>query len=263
MGCRTGGSRTGPRGARGPAPPDPGGLGQGPSAFRQVFTSLFIPDGTTEQIQWFNELQRVSATPENAAPCVPRSAVGCACAGAQVRPTWCCTAPRHADSLRRGSSAASLIPGARFVPIEPEPSHPRAGAGVASFRRGSSSFLGIPLDAAEVSEPRRHRIQALFDKALDLSGGAARSSWPEGARGIQSSVARWTHCWRRPNDRRDGEARRRAGQWAGRALHIGPHPRHFPVRDRRAAGWRRHGGRGKARDRRLQRLVALKFLLRR
>ena len=52
-----------------PAPPDPGGLGQGPSAFRQVFTSLFIPDGTTDEVRWFNELQRVSATPGHQPMC--------------------------------------------------------------------------------------------------------------------------------------------------------------------------------------------------
>src|SRR4051794_31802945 len=43
------------------------GWGQDHPAFRQVFTTLFIPDADREQIAWFNELQRVSATPENAA----------------------------------------------------------------------------------------------------------------------------------------------------------------------------------------------------
>jgi pimeloyl-ACP methyl ester carboxylesterase len=36
-------------------------------AFRQLFTSQFIPEGTKEQADWFNELQRISASPENAA----------------------------------------------------------------------------------------------------------------------------------------------------------------------------------------------------
>ena len=35
-------------------------------AFRQVFTSLYIPDATQEQMAWFNDLQRVSTTPANA-----------------------------------------------------------------------------------------------------------------------------------------------------------------------------------------------------
>ncbi len=37
------------------------GWGKDHPAFRQVFTSLFIPDGTPEQVNWFNELQRISA----------------------------------------------------------------------------------------------------------------------------------------------------------------------------------------------------------
>ena len=42
------------------------GWGQDNPAFRQLFTSLFLPDGTPEQMQWFNDLQRVSTSPENA-----------------------------------------------------------------------------------------------------------------------------------------------------------------------------------------------------
>ena len=33
----------------------------------EVFTTLFIPDAGPEQMEWFNELQQVSASPENAA----------------------------------------------------------------------------------------------------------------------------------------------------------------------------------------------------
>jgi pimeloyl-ACP methyl ester carboxylesterase len=42
------------------------GWGQDNPAFRQVFTSAFIPDGTPEQIRWMNELMRVSTSPQNA-----------------------------------------------------------------------------------------------------------------------------------------------------------------------------------------------------
>lgn len=42
------------------------GWGQDNPAFRQVFTSLFIPGGTAGQMQWFNDLQRISTSPENA-----------------------------------------------------------------------------------------------------------------------------------------------------------------------------------------------------
>jgi DNA-binding winged helix-turn-helix (wHTH) protein/pimeloyl-ACP methyl ester carboxylesterase len=43
------------------------GWGKENPAFRQVFTSLFVPGGTPEQVQWFNELQRKTTSPENAA----------------------------------------------------------------------------------------------------------------------------------------------------------------------------------------------------
>ena len=42
------------------------GWGQDHPAFRQMWTALYIPDGTLEQTQWFNDLQRISASPENA-----------------------------------------------------------------------------------------------------------------------------------------------------------------------------------------------------
>ncbi len=42
------------------------GWGKEHAAFRQVFTSLFIPDASPEQANWFNQLQRVSTSPENA-----------------------------------------------------------------------------------------------------------------------------------------------------------------------------------------------------
>ena len=42
------------------------GWGQDNPAFRQVFTSGFIPEGTPEQVTWMNELMRVSTSPQNA-----------------------------------------------------------------------------------------------------------------------------------------------------------------------------------------------------
>ena len=42
------------------------GWGQDNPAFRQVFTSAFIPGGTPEQFRWMNELMRISTSPQNA-----------------------------------------------------------------------------------------------------------------------------------------------------------------------------------------------------
>ena len=42
------------------------GWGQENPAFRHIFTSLFIPGGTVEQMKWFDDLQRVTTSAENA-----------------------------------------------------------------------------------------------------------------------------------------------------------------------------------------------------
>jgi DNA-binding winged helix-turn-helix (wHTH) protein/pimeloyl-ACP methyl ester carboxylesterase len=43
------------------------GWGQNNAAFRQLFTTRFIPDAGPAEMEWFNDLQRVSTSPENAA----------------------------------------------------------------------------------------------------------------------------------------------------------------------------------------------------
>ena len=112
------------------------GWGQDHPAFRQVFTTLFIPDADREQIDWFNELQRVSATPENAARMLEAfDRIDVRSIAPQVRAP---TLVLHAKGDLRvpfaeGRLIATTIPGARFVPLdsrnhlllEGEPAWPR------------------------------------------------------------------------------------------------------------------------------------------
>lgn len=42
------------------------GWGQDNPAYHQFFTTLFMPEASSEQMRWFNDLQRVSTSPENA-----------------------------------------------------------------------------------------------------------------------------------------------------------------------------------------------------
>ena len=42
------------------------GWGQDNPAFRQIWTTLLIPEATAAQMKWFDELQRISTSPENA-----------------------------------------------------------------------------------------------------------------------------------------------------------------------------------------------------
>ncbi len=42
------------------------GWGQENPAFRQTFTTRFVPGGTAQEMQWLNDLQRMTTSPENA-----------------------------------------------------------------------------------------------------------------------------------------------------------------------------------------------------
>lgn len=97
------------------------GWGRDNPAFRQVFTSLFLPEASREQMDWYTELQRVSTTAENALQ------IGRTVYNIDVRelaeqvaaPTLVMHARR--DSMipfRRGRDLAALIPDARFEPLD-------------------------------------------------------------------------------------------------------------------------------------------------
>lgn len=97
------------------------GWGQENPAFRQFFTTQFIPDGTPEQHRWWNELERVSTSPENAARFMQE--MNSMDVTAFAPKISCPTLVLHANGDARvpfdeGRLIASLIPGARFVPLE-------------------------------------------------------------------------------------------------------------------------------------------------
>jgi pimeloyl-ACP methyl ester carboxylesterase/class 3 adenylate cyclase len=97
------------------------GWGRENPAFRQVYTTLFIPEGTAEQLAWFNELQRISATPQTASRIIQGSAqVDVSELAKKVRaPTLVMHALQDAlISYKEGRRLAELIPGARFVLVE-------------------------------------------------------------------------------------------------------------------------------------------------
>ncbi len=97
------------------------GWGQQDPVFRQLFTSLFIPGATQQQMDWFNELQRQTVSPENAlrfheafggidvTELLPRVAV----------PTLVIHAKDdRAVPLDAGRALAQSIPGVRFVMLD-------------------------------------------------------------------------------------------------------------------------------------------------
>src|SRR5262249_30446999 len=90
-------------------------------AFRQVFTSLFIPDGTFEQFRWFNELHQASSSPENAARLAQEfSGIDVTALAPRVSVPTIVLHRRHdaAVPFEEGRLMAGLIPNARFVPLE-------------------------------------------------------------------------------------------------------------------------------------------------
>jgi pimeloyl-ACP methyl ester carboxylesterase/DNA-binding CsgD family transcriptional regulator len=97
------------------------GWGRGLPAFRRLFTTLFIPDASPKQMEWFDELQRVTADPETAARI--RHARNHDDVSDDATRVACPTLVIHArdDALvpfAEGRLLATLIPGARFVALE-------------------------------------------------------------------------------------------------------------------------------------------------
>jgi pimeloyl-ACP methyl ester carboxylesterase len=97
------------------------GWGQENPAFRQLMTSLFLPGGTPEQMQWYNDLQRVTTSPGNAVrirqtsdeldvtdllPKIKVPTLVLHCREDAVQP------------FEEGRRLAAGIQGARFVPLE-------------------------------------------------------------------------------------------------------------------------------------------------
>jgi len=97
------------------------GWGKENPAFRQLFTSQFIPGGTKEQEDWYNELQRASASPESAARNLEVSGqIDVTDLLPQVSvPTIVLHAREDARvPFEAGRRMAAGIPGARFVPLQ-------------------------------------------------------------------------------------------------------------------------------------------------
>jgi DNA-binding NarL/FixJ family response regulator len=97
------------------------GWGRNEPAFRRLFTTLFIPDASVEQMEWFDELQRVTTDPETAVR------IRHARNHDDVREEAArLTVPTLVASMRNdalvpfseGRLLATLIPRARFVALE-------------------------------------------------------------------------------------------------------------------------------------------------
>ena len=97
------------------------GWGRSNPAYRQIFTSLFVPEATTEYMHSFNDLQRMSTSPEIAAKfLVEIGNIDVLDLLPKVRvPTLVLHARNDKMvTFELGRQVAASIPGARFVPLE-------------------------------------------------------------------------------------------------------------------------------------------------
>jgi DNA-binding winged helix-turn-helix (wHTH) protein/alpha-beta hydrolase superfamily lysophospholipase len=99
------------------------GWGSEGSAFMRAFSSIYLPNGTAEQIRWFSEMQRMATSGENAArlraacddidvvDLLPQVAV----------PTLVIHARQdNVVPYAQGRAIAAAIPGAKFITLETE-----------------------------------------------------------------------------------------------------------------------------------------------
>lgn len=162
------------------------GWGRANPAFRQVFTSMFIPGGSLEQVQWFNELQRRTTSPHIAVRLEE------SCGDIDVRPLVgkirCPVLVLHSRRdevipFEAGRDLAAALGDARFVALdsanhvllEDEPAWQR-------FLEEVQSFLGVDGMDATLDAPPFENLTPRESEVLDLV--AAGWTNPQIAQGL-------------------------------------------------------------------------------
>jgi DNA-binding winged helix-turn-helix (wHTH) protein len=121
------------------------GWGRNNPAFRQMFTTLFMPDAPPQNQDWFNELQRMTTSPDNAANLL--DALGNVDVRALLGEVQASTLVVHCRGdmrvpLASGQELAAGIPGARFMSLESN-NHviPKSDPAWAKFSAAMNAFL--------------------------------------------------------------------------------------------------------------------------
>jgi len=159
------------------------GWGEDNPTFRQLFTSRFVPDGTPEQLQWFNELCRKSTSGDPAGDLLEARAVVDVSdsLGGVATPTLVLHArDDQVIPIEEARILAAGIPGAQFVELdsrnhillEHEPAWDR-------FREAVLDFMGVGPRAARDTvfdnlSSRERQILALIAEGLSNTDIAER-----------------------------------------------------------------------------------------
>lgn len=121
------------------------GWGRDDPAYRQIFSSTFMPSGTQDELAWFNEFQRRTTSPENAVRFL--SAFGDIDVRDKLARVTAPTLVIHSRGDRRipletGRAIAAAIKGAEFVSVESD-NHLLLGREPASaaFVEATRSFI--------------------------------------------------------------------------------------------------------------------------
>jgi len=148
------------------------GWGRDNPAFRQVFTSRFVPEGTQEQLEWWNELCRKTATPEMAAALLKaRGEIDVTGLLREVRtPTLVVHSREDAVvPIAEGRLLAAEIKDAQFVELESrnhvllehEPAWHR-------FCEAVSAFVGVAAPGEPAEDPAFARLSSRERAILTL-----------------------------------------------------------------------------------------------
>ena len=154
------------------------GWGKDNPTFRQLFTSRFIPGGTAEQLQWFNDLCRTTTTGDVAAVLIEaRAGIDVSDLLPQVKaPTLVLHARGdEVQPIEEGRALAAGIPGAEFVELDSrnhvllahEPAWARFQEAVLEFVPGAATPAARREDPAfSALSARERQILALIGDGL-------------------------------------------------------------------------------------------------